>query len=195
MKHMKTSAALAISLALLSIQALSQAATSPGKVDFGEFDPPASGGEYVEINIGPTLINLASQLVAKHEPEAAKMLNELRGIKVNVVAIDDDNREALHERARKVRESLDSKGWEKVVTVKKQEQDVGIYMKSQDKQVVQGLALVVFEGNKQAVFINVDGNIRPEQLSMLGERLHMEELKKAGELSAPKRHARARKSK
>ena len=40
--------------------------------------------------------------------------------------------------------------------------------------------MVVFEGNKQAVFINVDGNLRPEQLSLIGERLHLEELKKAG---------------
>ena len=40
--------------------------------------------------------------------------------------------------------------------------------------------MVVIDGGKQAVFVNVVGDIKPEQLSMLGETLHIDPLKKLG---------------
>jgi len=57
---------------------------------------------------------------------------------------------------------------------------VSIYLKTRDKDSVQGLAIVVLEGNNQAVFVNVVGDIKPEQLAVLGERLNIDPLKKFG---------------
>ena len=37
----------------------------PGEVSFGEFFPPNSGGEYVEVNLGSSLISVAARLVPK----------------------------------------------------------------------------------------------------------------------------------
>lgn len=195
MKLLNPSLTLAVALGALTLTpALYSAAPhSPGRVDFGKFEPGSSGAEYVEVNISSTLISMASQLVQKHEPEIASVINGLRGIKVNVVGIDDGNRDQLQKKAKDIRKQLADKGWEQIVTVRKQDQEVGIYLKTQDKDTVEGLTAVVFEGNKQAVFINVDGNIKPEQLSMLGERFHMEELKKAGKLSSPKSDAESEK--
>ncbi|HWQ93801.1 MAG TPA: DUF4252 domain-containing protein [Clostridia bacterium] len=170
----------AVALAAFLTTHPATAATSPGRVDFGTFTVPSSGAEFVEINIGTTLISMASPLIVKHEPAVAQLIDGLRSIKVNVIGIDEENRSTLEQKARDIRQQLEQKGWEQVVTVKKQDQDVGIYMKSESKDLIQGLTVVVFEGNKQAVFINVDGNLRPEQLSLIGERLHIEELKKAG---------------
>src|SRR5947207_116168 len=38
----------------------------------------------------------------------------------------------------------------------------------------------VTEAERQAVFVNVVGNIKPEQLALLGEKLHIDPLKKIG---------------
>jgi hypothetical protein len=39
---------------------------------------------------------------------------------------------------------------------------------------------MALDGNKEAVFVNVVGDIKPDQLSMLGDRLHIDPLKKLG---------------
>ena len=49
-----------------------------------------------------------------------------------------------------------------------------------DKGAVQGLAAVVIDGKDQAVFANVVGEIKPEQLAMLGEKFHIKPLEELG---------------
>jgi hypothetical protein len=167
--------------ALLSAVVAAQAENLPaGQVDFGAFAPPASGGEFVEVNISSSLISMAARLVEKQEPDVAQLLNGLHLIQVHVVGLDDDNRSELERRVQKLRKELDGKGWEKVVTAKNQDQDVGIYLKTQDKDSVEGLVVMVVEPNKQAVFINIVGDIKPEKLALLGDRLHIDPLKKIG---------------
>lgn len=156
------------------------AKAADGKVEFGQFTPPQSGGDFVEVNIGNTLISMAAKLVEKQEPEVSKMLASIESVQVNVIGLDDGNRESLYGRAKEIRGTLQKSGWEKIVTAQQKGQDVNIYLKTNGEDSVRGLTVVVMEQKKQAVFINVVGNIRPEQLSMLGERLHLESVKKAG---------------
>jgi hypothetical protein len=159
---------------------LNAAPVAPGQVDFGAFTPPGGGGEFVEINISGDLISLATRVVEKQEPELAQLLNGIHRVRVNVIGLDDENRPELQKRVESVRKDLDGKGWERLVTVRQQAQDVSVYLKMRNKDTVEGLVVVVLEENKQAVFVNVAGNIRPEQLSQLGDRLHIDALKKAG---------------
>ena len=99
---------------------------------------------------------------------------------MNVVGVDDQNRSDVESRVQAVRKELETKGWERIVKVQDKGQDVGVYLKTQNKDTVQGLVVVVVDGAKQAVFVNVVGDIKPEQLSMLGETLHIDPLKKIG---------------
>jgi hypothetical protein len=160
----------------------------PGQVDFGSFSPPKSGGQFVEVNVPAALINLAAQVVAKDEPEAAKLLNGLKLVKVNVIALDDENRPDLEKRAQKIRQDLSGNGWERVVTVQEKDQDVSVYLNMDGSGVVQGLAAVVINGKDQAVFANVVGEIKPEQLAMLGDRLHIKPLKELGLATEKQKH-------
>jgi hypothetical protein len=157
----------------------------PGQVDFGSFSPPKNGGQFVEVNVPAVLINLASQIVGKDEPDVAKLLAGLKLVKVTVIGLDDENRGDLENRAKKIRQDLSGEGWERVVTVQEKGQDVSVYLKMDDKAAVQGLAAVVLDGKDQAVFVNVVGDIKPEQLAMLGDKFHIDPLKKLG-ISADK---------
>ncbi len=114
----------------------------------------------------------------------AKLLNGIKMVRVNVLGLTDQNRTEVEARAKAVRTDLNSSGWEKLVTVMNEGQDVSIYLKMDEKSAIQGLTVVVVEGKKQAVFVNIVGDIRPEQLTMLGERLQIEPLKKL--IPAPK---------
>jgi len=158
----------------------------PGQVDFGSFSPPKGGGQYVEVNVPTALINLASKVVANDEPDVAKLLNGLKLVKVNVIGLDDENRPELEKRAQKIRQQLSGNGWERVVTVQQKDQDISVYLKMNDQGAVQGLAAVVINGKDQAVFANVVGDIKPEQLAMLGDKFNIKPLKDLG--IATKKH-------
>jgi len=177
---MRTLTSLAVGAAILSVSLSSNLCAEtlpPGQVDFGTFSPPESGGEFVEVNITSGLIGLAAKFVEKEDAEIARVIKGLHLIKVNVIGLDDQNRPELEKRIQKVRKELDGNGWERIVTAQKEAQNVGVYLKMQGGDAVQGLVVVVNDGNKHAVFVNVVGNIKPEQLSMIGEKFHIEPLK------------------
>lgn len=153
----------------------------PGQVDFGTFSPSSSSGEFVEVNVTSSLISLAAHFLEKDEPDVAKLLNGLQLVHVNVIGVNDENRADLESKAQKIRKQLEGHGWERIVMAQQQEQNVAVYLKTENKDTVQGLVVTVMDGNKQAVFVNVVGNIKPEQLSLIGERLHIEPLKKLGQ--------------
>jgi hypothetical protein len=184
--YMKRLIPVAVTAAVLSaaIATGAQAAGLPaGQVDFGSFAPPTSGGEFVEVNVTSSLISMAARLVQKQEPDVAELLNGLQLVHVNVVGLDEANRSEVERRVEKVRRELDGSGWEKVVSARQGDQDVGIYLKTRNKDSVLGLVVTVIEANKQAVFINIVGDIKPEKLSLIGERLHIDPLKHLGNVT------------
>jgi hypothetical protein len=152
----------------------------PGQVDFGEFTPSADGGEFVEVNLSGNLISMAARFIEKQEPDIAAVVKGIHLVRVNVIGVSEANKPDLQKRMDKVRHDLEGKGWEKVVTAREKDQDVGVYIKTANKDTVQGLAVTVMDGNKQAVFVNIVGDIKPDQLAMLGEKLHIDPLKKIG---------------
>ena len=177
---MKRCMPLALGTALVCSWAagLSADTLPPGQVDFGTFSPPGGGGEFVEVNVTSSVIGLAAKFVEKDQPDVAQVLKGLQLVHVNVVGMSDENRVELVARVEKIRQQLEGKGWEKIVMAQQRDQNVGVYLKTRDKDTVQGLVVVAVDGNKAAVFVNVVGDIKPDQLSMLGERLHIEPLKK-----------------
>jgi hypothetical protein len=152
----------------------------PGQVDFGTFKAPGGGGQFVEVNVTGSLISLATKFLEKDQPDVAQVLKGLQSVRVNVVGLTDENRSDIETRVQGVRKDLEAKGWERIVKVQDNGQDVGVYLKTQNKDTVQGLVVVVIDGGRQAVFVNVVGDIKPEQLSMLGEKLHIDPLKEIG---------------
>ncbi len=156
------------------------AAESEGRVDFGKFALPPAGGEFVEVNISSNLIAMAARLVEKAEPDAENMLRGVHAVRVNVLGVTEENRADLEGRIQQIRDELDRRGWERVVTARKEKDDVRVYFKTLGEKVVQGVVVTVIKEGKEAVFINVAGDIRPEQLAELGEKLKLKELEEAG---------------
>lgn len=156
----------------------------PGKVDFGEFTP-AAGTEFVEVNITSNLITMALDLAKKAEPDIVEALKGLKGVRVNVMGLTDENRGDIQKRIAGIRKDLDSNGWERVVTAIQEKNDVGVFIRTRGTEAVEGVVVTVVQDGKQAVLINVVGDIRPEKLAMVGERFNIEPLKHLG---IPEKH-------
>jgi hypothetical protein len=152
-------------------------AVEPGYVDFGRV-ARSEKGQCVDITLGSGVLKLASFFVKHEEPEAAAMLRSISKVRVNVIGLDDSNRSAATERMTAVRSDLVRQGWEQIVTVQgKRDEDVAIFLKQRDGEIVEGIVVTVMDERKnEAVFINVVGNIKAEQLGELGGRLHIDRL-------------------
>ncbi len=168
-------AALGAAISMSPITA--SAAADAGEYDFGEFSVPPDGKQFVEVNLTHDLIAIASRLVARQEPDVAAVLKGLQRVRVHVIGLGDDNRAEMTRRIMQVRDELTQRGWQRVVTVRQEGQDVGVYMKTQGEETIEGVVVTVLGEDNQAVFVNVVGNIKPEQIAMIGERFNIEPLK------------------
>jgi len=163
------------SLLALSVPAAEEHPSKSAPVDFGTF-APSDDGPFVEIRVNSSLIKMATRLAQESEPEMAKILGGLNSIRVNVLGFDEDRKESLTTRIQSIRNQLEAQEWERVVRVKEDKEDVGIYAKLKGDESIEGLVVTVI--NKQeAVLIHVDGSIRPEELAQVGERLNLAPLK------------------
>ena len=172
---------LATALVAASLTLNAHAGASTGQVDFVQFTAPGKGGEFVEIQLKSNLIGLAAQLVGKAEPDAAKILNSVEAIRVNVVGLTAENREELTKRVQKIRADLDTQSWERIVNVQgKKGEDVGIFTKTRGNEALAGIVITVID-SEHVVLVNVVGDIKPDQIASLGESLKIRQLKEAGE--------------
>jgi len=169
-------AALATGMSL----SLGLAAERGGRVDFGTLTLPGAGGECVEVRINRNLIAMTSRLVERQEPEVAELIRGLDSVQVSVVSLDDANREDVRQRISRVRAELEERGWESVVTVRQQQEDVRVFLKTRGEEAVEGLVVTVIEGDREAILVNVVGDLRPEKIAVIGERLGLEPLKRIG---------------
>ena len=175
---MNTFKTTAIALTFAGLTLAAYAAPSPGLVDFGKFVAPKKG-EFVEVNIGKPLISMAARIIQKSENEAAEVLKGLERVRVNVIGLDDENRDDMLERVTAIREKLDGEGWDPIVTVKDKGDDVAVYLKTRGEEAVEGIVVTVLEDSRSAVLINIVGNIQPEKIALIGEKLNIPPLKKA----------------
>lgn len=167
-----------LSLLVAVVLVRTAVAAEPGYVDFGKLTAPAKG-EFVEVTLGKGLLKLAGLIVRCEEPKAADLIAGISRVRVNVVGLDDSNRTATAERMATVRATLAREGWDPIVTARgERDEDVAIHVKHRDGEVIEGLVVTVIDERKrEAVFINVVGNIKAEQLAAVGEHLKIPHLR------------------
>lgn len=175
-KSMKNVLRVGAAIAAISMMTAVRAGGAPGEIDLGKFTP-APGAQFVEVNINSNLIAMAMNFAKKAEPEVVEVLQGLKSVRVNVLGLTEENRAEIQEKVTSLRSQLSQSGWDRVVTVMDKADDVGVFIKTKGADVVEGLVVTVLSGNKEAVFVNVVGDIRPDRLAAIGERFNIEPLK------------------
>lgn len=174
----RLSLALAGALSGASAFATTSTAAPSGHVDFKNF-LPAAIGEVVEVDINPGLLRFAAKLAGKQEPQAAELLNKIQHVRVNVVDLDDSNRADALAKIAAVRAQLEAAGWQKAVSVRdsKKGEDVMIFIQQTSDDAIAGIVVTVIENKKKAVFVNVVGDIRADQLASIGAQFNIPPLR------------------
>ena len=81
----------------------------------------------------------------------------------------------MGERVTNMGKKLDREGWEKIVRVRDEGEQVFIYMKTTG-ETIDGLVVIAVEYGDEAAFVNIVGDINPESLELLYGRFSIPEL-------------------
>jgi len=115
----------------------------------------------VQINVTGIALTFARNLIAQSDPDTAKLLEGLRGIKLRVYHAEDNMRQ-VNSFIANATEELEDAGWQSVLSVQNETANVRIHMQMTETDVT-GLTLMLFDG-AEAVFLNIDGSVSAADL-------------------------------
>jgi len=137
----------------------------PGYVDFGDLS--ATYGEpKITINLGGTMLNFVGMMSSAESPETSDLISKLKGIRVQIYNTDD-NVDAAKSQYSKVKGNLKGSGWEPVVQVNDEDEQVLVYMKMKEGNM-EGMTVMVVDED-EAVFVNIIGQLNPAELGRVME--------------------------
>ena len=141
-----------------------------GFIDFGDLS--ATYGEpKISINIGGTLLQFVGMMSENSNPETSEIMSQLKGVRVFGYPINDDPMVA-REKFSEVKSTLKSKGWEPVVQVNEEDEQVLIYMKL-DGESMEGMTVMTVD-DEEVMFINIIGKLDPKQLGRVMDGLNVD---------------------
>jgi hypothetical protein len=147
-------------LALPAIAQEDELKDLPGYVDFGDLS--ATYGEpKIIINLGGTMLNFVSMMSSEESPETSEMISKLKGIRVQIYTLDEDIG-AAKDQFSQTKGDLKSSGWEPIVQINEEDEQVLVYMKTV-KGNMEGMTVMVVD-EEEAVFVNVIGQLNPAEL-------------------------------
>ncbi len=137
----------------------------PGYVDFGDLS--ATYGEpKITINLGGTMLSFVGMMTSSESPETSELISKLKGIRVQIYETDE-NVDAARDQYSKVKDQLKSDGWEPIVQINEEDEQVLVYIKM-DGGNMEGMTVMVVDG-EEAVFVNIIGQLNPAELGKVME--------------------------
>ena len=148
----------------------------PGYVDFEMLDCFGDREAKIEVYLRANMLDLLAKFVETEDPELFEMINKLLLVRVLVFDMDFDRLDDCLADSRKTVKDLDRKGWERIVRVNEDDEVIYVYLKpSEEYESIHGILVIAFEDD-ESVFVNIVGEIHPDDVSRLGEHFDIDEL-------------------
>ena len=116
----------------------------------------------INISLGPTVLHFAARYI-DDDPEVRDLLRNLDGVRVRIYEVDGDVQKVAV-RMENMSTNLQQDGWEPVMLVREQDEQVHMLMRMVDGEI-RGMTVLVLDGDSEAVIVNLMGEIKPEQFS------------------------------
>lgn len=145
--------------------------TLPGEVNL--MDLSAVYGEAkVEINLPRAMIQMVTTFARKEDPEVAALIQGIDRIKVMVYDMKGKPEQAM-QAVDTLTRAIRKDDWQPLVSVNEEGSKVRMMSRISGDKMDGLVVMVVDEGQGEAVFINIVGQIDPAQISKVTESLNI----------------------
>jgi len=122
--------------------------------------------ETVDVTLDPNMLRFAQQ-VTGDDPDAKRVLQGLKNLRVRSFEFDKEGEYSPAD-VESMRSQLGGTAWSRIAQVrsKRDRENVDVYMKVGANSV--GGLVVLVAGPKELTIVDIDGDIRPEDLGRLG---------------------------
>ena len=162
---------LALALGLLLLPVARAQPFAPG-IDASTLDALFSRPPKVEVNLGASMLRIASSATSNDDPVASELLSGLRGITIRVYSLDAA-RADLTDRVAAFGQNLSRTGWQTMVRVRPDDEDtddVSIFVR-ETGGLFDGMVVMALDSDDgDASFVFIDGPVDLEHLATLSNR-------------------------
>ncbi len=148
----------------------------PGYVDLDQFDGWFDEEPSIIVNIKGALLKLVAEASRYEDPELADLLHKLKAVQVRGFDLDWDSFRGVEQRTRAFAKSLEDKGWDTVVRVRDDDESVHIHVRVNDGSIAGMMVVVISHDDDESFFLNIVGEINPEQIGRIGRKFDIEPL-------------------
>jgi Domain of unknown function (DUF4252) len=142
----------------------------PGYVDFSGVVDGLGAEADKEVNIHGPMLRLVIAAARKDDPELAELLTTVTGIFVRGYVLSSLDFDSVIREGKILGDDLRTSGWEVFLKVNDADENVQMYVRINGPDIA-GVVLVSSNQNTdETVFLNIVGNIDPEQLSRIGDK-------------------------
>ena len=135
----------------------------PGYVDGSAFAELAGEDDNViEISISGSLLKVLSSAISAKNEELGDILSGIVSISAVVVELGDGNGDKAARLARSTAKELIGDGWDQLVRVQQKGDANVLVLAHHDDEEIDGLVVLVVEGDDQVVFANIAGTLDSE---------------------------------
>jgi hypothetical protein len=160
----------------------------PGFVEFSDLGVTAPGKVTLRVALHGPLLRFMAEAARGEEPGFSELIDKLQGIFAQIYELPPGSREAIERQTEATARLLERRGWQTVVEVHDAAGDSSYLQVRSDGERILGLAVMFVDPEDgSAGFINVVGDITPEDVGRLGRTFDIDALERFGESGAGRR--------
>lgn len=156
--------------------AYGQSARSDGYVNLrslGDLDDFFSSRAIVEVNVEGALMRMVEAASRQEDPELADLLARLDGVFVLGYELEERSLDQFDRLATEMGDDLSDDGWTVVMRNRDIAENTHFYVRLVGDGVAGMVVMSVEAGSDQAVFVNIVGDIDPEQIGRIGQKFQI----------------------
>jgi len=175
---MRLFVAAALLVAGITAEAAGQSSNeTPGYLDLREVESWFDVEPSLEVNVEGALLRLAASAAKYEDEELADVLYKLKSIQVRGFPTYGPVPDELRDRRDALARRLQKEGWDSVVRVRKHDQSVDVFARMAGEKIAGLVVVAVKNDDDETVFVNIVGDIDPDQIGRIGRRFNIEELR------------------
>ena len=129
----------------------------PGYINLEEIKIPEKAARMTDIVLGPAFVKFVKWARGQDDEDMEKSFSGIISIRVKAFETDRDETDSIREMMSKFEKELETKNWENLVRVTKEDERVEVRVKFEEEKAV-GIFVMAHEHGDEVAFVNVVGD-------------------------------------